>query len=72
VKLTGVKVTFNPKSKFYEINTITESAVSQAHKLYCIDLKMYIDPEIQETLKMQNQCNYYSRNSLVTRKFRKL
>ena len=38
VKLnTDVKVTFNSKSKVREINTVTESATSQAHKLYCID-----------------------------------
>ena len=35
---TDVKVTFNPKSKVREINIATESAASQAHQLYCIDL----------------------------------
>jgi hypothetical protein len=35
---TDIKVTFNPKSKVHEINTVTESAASQAHKLYYIDL----------------------------------
>ena len=31
-------MTFNPKGKVYEFNTVTECAASQAHKLYFIDL----------------------------------
>ena len=34
---TDVEVTFNSKSKVHEINTVTKSATSQAHKLYFID-----------------------------------
>jgi hypothetical protein len=35
---TDVKVTFNSKSKVCEINTVTKSATSYAHKLFCTDL----------------------------------
>ena len=35
---TDVKVTFNSKNKVREINIVKESAASQAHKLYFIDL----------------------------------
>ena len=35
---SDVKVTFNLKSKVRDINTVSESAASQAHKLYCIDI----------------------------------
>ena len=48
MKLNDVKVIFNPKGKLKvifnqksevrEINTVTESAASQAHKLYYINV----------------------------------
>jgi hypothetical protein len=37
---TYVKVTFHSKSKVCEINTVTKSVASQAHKVYCIDLSV--------------------------------
>jgi hypothetical protein len=37
---TNIKVTFNLKNKVCEINTVTESAASQTHKLYYIDLSV--------------------------------
>jgi len=33
---TDIKVTFNPKGKVHEINTVTESVASQAHQLYYV------------------------------------
>jgi hypothetical protein len=37
---TDVKVTFHPESKVYKINIVMESVVSQAHKVYCINLSV--------------------------------
>jgi hypothetical protein len=31
-------MTFNPKNKVHEFNTVTKCRASQAHKLYFIDL----------------------------------
>jgi len=33
-----LKVIFNQKSEVREINIVTESAASQAHKLYCVNV----------------------------------
>jgi len=36
----NVKVTFNLKDKVCEINTVMKNVVSQAHRLYYIDLSV--------------------------------
>ena len=75
MKLTDVKVTFNPKSKFFEINIITECAVSQAHTgnsgdfenaepMQLLLKKLFGHQEVQKTLEMQNRCNCYTGNSM--------